>query len=26
VTIEDGEHNDLPTFPVYKQKLDSLLK
>jgi len=26
VTVEGGHHNDLPAFPVYKQKLDSLLK
>lgn len=26
ITIEDGHHNDLPGFPMYKQKLDSLLK
>lgn len=26
VTIEDGSHNDLPQFPQYQQKMDSLLK
>ncbi|NML20772.1 alpha/beta hydrolase [Pseudoflavitalea sp. G-6-1-2] len=26
VTIEDGGHNDLPKFPLYQQKMDSLLK
>lgn len=26
ITIEGGSHNDLSTFPVYQQKLDSLLK
>jgi len=26
VTIEGARHNDLPTFPAYKQKMDSLLK
>ena len=26
VTIEGGHHNDLPEFPLFKQKLDSLLK
>lgn len=26
ITIEDGSHNNLSTFPVYQQKLDSLLK
>lgn len=26
VTIDGGHHNDLPTFPAYKQVLDSLLK
>jgi uncharacterized protein len=26
VTIEEGHHNDLSTFPVYKQKMDSLLR
>lgn len=26
VTIEGGKHNDLSTFPVYQNKLDSLLR
>jgi alpha-beta hydrolase superfamily lysophospholipase len=26
VTIEDGHHNDLSEFPLFKQKLDSLLR
>lgn len=26
VTIEDGSHNNLSEYPVYQQKLDSLLK
>jgi len=26
IPIEGGHHNDLTTFPVYQQKLDSLLK
>ena len=26
ITIEGAKHNDLATFPLYKQKLDSLLK
>jgi uncharacterized protein len=26
ITIEGAKHNDIATFPVYKQKLDSLLK
>jgi pimeloyl-ACP methyl ester carboxylesterase len=26
VTIEDGSHNDLSKFPIYQQKMDSLLK
>jgi len=26
VAIEGGHHNDLPGFPIYKEKLDSLLK
>ncbi|MGN6419702.1 MAG: alpha/beta hydrolase [Pseudobacter sp.] len=26
ITVEDGSHNDLPSFPVYVQKMDSLLK
>jgi uncharacterized protein len=26
ITIEGGSHNDLATFPLYQQKLDSLLK
>lgn len=25
VTIEDGSHNDLSNFPIYQQKMDSLL-
>ncbi|WP_205509053.1 alpha/beta hydrolase [Longitalea arenae] len=26
ITIDGGKHNDLPSFPVYEKKLDSLLK
>jgi hypothetical protein len=26
ITIENGEHNNLSTFPLYQQKLDSLLR
>jgi len=26
ITIEKGSHNDLNDFPLYHQKLDSLLK
>ncbi|THU41023.1 alpha/beta hydrolase [Niastella caeni] len=26
ITIEGAKHNDIATFPIYKQKLDSLLK
>ena len=26
ITIEGGSHNDLPTYPIFQQKLDSLLK
>jgi len=26
ITIEGGSHNDLATYPLYQQKLDSLLK
>ncbi|HEX6429777.1 MAG TPA: alpha/beta fold hydrolase [Niastella sp.] len=26
ITVEGAKHNDVATFPVYKQKLDSLLK
>ncbi|ULQ52678.1 alpha/beta hydrolase [Flavihumibacter fluvii] len=26
VTIEGGSHNDIPTYPVYQKKIDSLLR
>jgi alpha-beta hydrolase superfamily lysophospholipase len=26
ITVEGAHHNDIPTFPVYQKKLDSLLK
>jgi hypothetical protein len=26
ITIEGGGHNDLSTFPLFQQKLDSLLR
>ena len=26
ITIDGAKHNDIPTFPIYKEKLDSLLK